>query len=90
MVIPMTIKCAEHVIHAKAPKYSNSHTAVSYVGRTRRGSKELYACMCFLVQKNIKMFPVSVSFHLKSCFLFIVFLIPKAKEGNINLKPRNN
>lgn len=83
------VKCAWHdVIHAKTFRYSNSCTAVGCVGRVRGGSKEIFACMLFLVQNNIKKFPVSVSFHLKSCFVFIVFLIPKAKKGYLNSKQK--
>lgn len=85
------VKCAWHdVMHAKTCRYSNSCTAVCCVGRVRGESKEIFVCILFLVQNNIKMFPVSVSFHLKSCFVFIVFLMPKAKESNLYLKPKNN
>lgn len=59
---------------------------MGYVARVRRESTELHACIGFLGKENIEM----LVFHLKRCFVYIVFLIPKAKEANINLKPHNN
>lgn len=78
--VPITISGVERVsqavMHAKACRYSNSHTAVGYAGRARRGSHELYARIWLLVQKNVEMFPADASFPSEMLLCIYSFLNP--------------